>query len=125
MGLGYAFGATTFPAAGVGAPQIRDHIYWMADTALGEGWGTGESIEGRTGQDRERRTNDSVYRSWRKPDWVVCPDGRIRPVEPELKPLAYGIPARVDLLRGYGNAVCVPAAREFLAFQPIFTFRPT
>ena len=29
-GLGYAFGCVPFPAAGVGAPHIRDRTYWMA-----------------------------------------------------------------------------------------------
>ena len=29
-GLGYAFGSIPFPAAGVGAPHIRDRNYWMA-----------------------------------------------------------------------------------------------
>jgi DNA (cytosine-5)-methyltransferase 1 len=29
--LGYAFGAVPFPAAGIGAPHIRDRTYWMAD----------------------------------------------------------------------------------------------
>src|SRR6185503_18081065 len=30
-GHGYAFGTAVFPAAGVGAPQIRHRTYWMAD----------------------------------------------------------------------------------------------
>ena len=30
--LGYAFGAIPFPSAGVGAPHIRDRLYWMADS---------------------------------------------------------------------------------------------
>jgi DNA (cytosine-5)-methyltransferase 1 len=29
--LGYAFGAIPFPSAGVGAPHIRDRMYWVAD----------------------------------------------------------------------------------------------
>lgn len=29
--LGYAFGAVPFPAAGIGAPNIRDRLYWVAD----------------------------------------------------------------------------------------------
>lgn len=29
--LGYAFGAVAFPSAGVGAPHIRDRLYWMAN----------------------------------------------------------------------------------------------
>ena len=28
--LGYAFGAVPFPSAGVGAPHIRDRLYWVA-----------------------------------------------------------------------------------------------
>jgi DNA (cytosine-5)-methyltransferase 1 len=34
-GLGYAFGCVAFPAAGVGAPHIRDRSYWVADA---DGW---------------------------------------------------------------------------------------
>lgn len=31
--MGYAFGAVPFPSAGIGAPHIRDRLYWMADAA--------------------------------------------------------------------------------------------
>lgn len=31
-GLGYAFGAVPFTAAGVGAPNIRERLYWVADS---------------------------------------------------------------------------------------------
>ena len=39
--LGYAFGAVPFPSAGVGAPHIRDRLYWVADANYAglEGWG--------------------------------------------------------------------------------------
>lgn len=30
-GLGYRLGAVPFPSAGVGAPHIRDRLYWVAD----------------------------------------------------------------------------------------------
>lgn len=30
--LGYAFGAVPFPSAGVGAPHIRDRLFWLADS---------------------------------------------------------------------------------------------
>ncbi len=30
--LGYAFGAIPFPAASLGAPHIRDRLYWVADS---------------------------------------------------------------------------------------------
>jgi DNA (cytosine-5)-methyltransferase 1 len=29
--LGYAFGAVPFPSASIGAPHIRDRLYWVAD----------------------------------------------------------------------------------------------
>lgn len=32
--LGYAFGAVPFPSAGIGAPHIRDRLYWLADSSL-------------------------------------------------------------------------------------------
>ncbi len=31
--LGYSFGAIPFPSAGIGAPHIRDRLYWVADAA--------------------------------------------------------------------------------------------
>ncbi len=39
--LGYTFGAVPFPSAGVGAPHIRDRLYWVADANYAglEGWG--------------------------------------------------------------------------------------
>ena len=41
-GEGYASGAAVLPAAGVGAPHIRDRIYWVADSQgarlEGAGW---------------------------------------------------------------------------------------
>ena len=39
--LGFAFGAVAFPAAGIGAPHIRDRTYWLchADDARLEGFG--------------------------------------------------------------------------------------
>ena len=30
--MGYAFGAIPFPSAGVGAPHLRDRLYWVADS---------------------------------------------------------------------------------------------
>jgi DNA (cytosine-5)-methyltransferase 1 len=32
--LGYTFGAIPFPSAGIGAPHIRDRMYWVADSAV-------------------------------------------------------------------------------------------
>jgi len=51
---------------------------------------------------------------WRDADWIGCRDGRWRPVEPGTFPLASGVAARVGRLRGYGDALCAPAAQAFI-----------
>jgi DNA (cytosine-5)-methyltransferase 1 len=47
-------------------------------------------------------------------DWIECTDGKARPTQPGLFPLAHGIPGRVGLLRGYGNAIVPQAAAAFI-----------
>ncbi|PXW23370.1 DNA cytosine methyltransferase [Paraburkholderia caballeronis] len=52
---------------------------------------------------------------WRVADWLLCRDGKWRPVEPGTFPLAHGAPARVGRLRAYGNAINAEAAAAFIA----------
>lgn len=51
---------------------------------------------------------------WRDADWLLCRDGRWRPVEPGTFPLAHGAAGRVGRLRGYGNAIVAPQAEAFI-----------
>ncbi|WP_433692060.1 DNA cytosine methyltransferase [Herbaspirillum seropedicae] len=51
---------------------------------------------------------------WRAADWLLCRDGKWRPVEPGTFPLAHGLPARVGRLRGYGNAINAEQAALFV-----------
>lgn len=51
---------------------------------------------------------------WRDADWLLCRDGKWRPVEPGTFPLAHGAPARVGRLRAYGNAINAEAATTFI-----------
>ena len=51
---------------------------------------------------------------WRDADWLLCRDGRWRPVEPGAFPLAHGAAGRVGRLRGYGNAIVAPQAEAFI-----------
>jgi len=51
---------------------------------------------------------------WSNAEWIPCRDGKARPVEPGTFPLAHGIAGRVGRLRGYGNALCAPAAQAFI-----------
>ncbi len=41
--LGYSFGAVPFPSAGVGAPHIRDRLYWVAHAANKRQHGRGQA----------------------------------------------------------------------------------
>lgn len=53
-------------------------------------------------------------------DWIECRDGKHRPVEPRLEPLADGISCRVGRLRAYGNAIVPQVAAAFVrALMPI------
>ena len=51
---------------------------------------------------------------WRDADWLLCRDGKWRPVESGTFPLADGDTARVGRLRAYGNAINEASARAFI-----------
>ena len=177
-GAGYACGAADLCAAGVGAPHIRQRIYWVADMHSERRNGRSEGIEskertssrfesrcatsglddmrgtrleGRTEQPA-REERQAAERSgdagrvvqpngtgceqgiataeaaryggavesagdanaWSNFDIIQCLDGKARRVEPGSFPLAHGVPGRVGLLRGYGNAIVPQVAAEFV-----------
>ena len=154
--LGYAFGAIPFPSAGIGAPHIRDRLYWVADAGRarsaeqrrewsqstgfaknGLAGGVGDYLmqqrpDGKPGicpvDDAGGRVKSSAAATglcgdlrpsptngyWRAADWLLCRDGKWRPVEPGTFPLAHGAPARVVRLRAYGNAINAQAAQAFI-----------
>ena len=81
---------------------------------------TGEASNESGSIERSERLCDVVERPgplhgfWRDADWLLCTDGKWRPVEPGTFPLAHGIPARMVRLRGYGNAINPHQAAEFI-----------
>jgi len=68
----------------------------------------GRQAEGRAA---DGRTGDNP---WQEFEWLPCRDGKARPTQPGLSPLAHGVPARVGRLRGYGNAIVPQVAAEFI-----------
>lgn len=184
-GCGYAVGHAGIPAAGVGAPHIRQRLWFVAHPQCGtaERWGhdlgaearsvesearqrqrvradsgAGElagalahhhhqGLEGR-GAVRQRAVECSAgpsgvvvgladadaqhqrsadYRAragntaregedsnWANAEWISCRDGKARPTQPGLFPLAHGATGRVGRLRAYGNAIVPQAAAEVI-----------
>ena len=53
-------------------------------------------------------------RFWDGAVWLPCTDGKARPTQPGLFPLAHGIPNRVGTLRGAGNAIVPQVAAQFI-----------
>jgi DNA (cytosine-5)-methyltransferase 1 len=117
-GMGYAFGSVPFPAAGVGAPHIRDRNYWMADAASsgrreecadGGRLNAGDSAQGVAarpehggGDCRPGPTNGQ----WADADWLGCTDGKWRPVSASPQPLVDGLPIGLGRVRpGVAEAI--------------------
>jgi len=133
-GIGYAVGAADLCAAGVGAPHLRQRLYWCAyrladpvvrgrasvlnarsgDAEDSGGEGNGQSSSGDLRGPVRGREPLGVADPWANPDWLPCRDGKARPVEPGTFPLAHGVPARVGRLRAYGNAIVPQVAAVFI-----------
>jgi DNA (cytosine-5)-methyltransferase 1 len=218
-GAGYACGAADFSSAVVGAPHIRQRLYWVAhrnserlevgkeldqpshESSLGTsrrtdvggcggvgGLGEPDSLgspagvsgplarnEGLAGvtddagdqtstreRERERRTAWLVHPErtgleghsghehdrdqprwiiqepgrpapeagaacfWSPSDLIECTDGKSRRTKSSIFPLAHGIPGRVALLRGAGNAINPIQAACFIeACEDAMTARPS
>lgn len=96
----------------------------------------GANERGRQGDTEQNRMGSEPVRTlevngfWRDADWLLCRDGKWRPVEPGTFPLVDGAAARmgrvepgvarvassnrVGRLKGYGNAINAQAAAEFI-----------
>jgi len=108
-GMGYAFGCVPFPAAGIGAPHIRNRNYWAsyAFSTRGEGLvaGSDPCITGPwgwRGQEDLRAIANAPFMAGDR--WP----------EPLIRRLDDGLPGRLDELHAYGNAIVPQAASAFI-----------
>jgi DNA (cytosine-5)-methyltransferase 1 len=111
--LGYAVGAADIGAASVGAPHIRQRLWWVADAPSK---GLQGRLSGRSNQERQDIDGHAGRDSadfWQG-ELIPCADGKARLIEPSILPLADGVPNRVGTLRGAGNAIVPQAAAEFV-----------
>jgi DNA (cytosine-5)-methyltransferase 1 len=66
-------------------------------------------------RESEGRAIDRRLDPWAELEWIACSDGKARPTQPGLFPLAHGVSGRVGRLRAYGNAIVPQVAAEFIA----------
>jgi len=104
--VGYACAAADIPAASLGAPHIRQRLYWVAHSEFhgsGEGRGCetveGGSILGREEEQPDRLRADGLGGFWRDAEWIACTDGKARPVEPKYVKMADGASGDLGLVR--------------------------
>jgi DNA (cytosine-5)-methyltransferase 1 len=157
---GYSVGAAVLPACGVGAPHIRQRLWFVADPMpagrpqgrartgdrqIAGVCGTGELADAtHNGQSRQQGTRTgragashgsrllgdpngtqidapeqrqslpSTGCPWDNLAWLHCTDGKQRPTQSGIFPLAHGVPGRVAKLRAAGNAIVPALAAEFI-----------
>ncbi|HDP6836797.1 TPA: DNA cytosine methyltransferase [Escherichia coli] len=123
---------TTGPAA---APGVHDGLA-NTTSQLHNQCNDGTNERGRQGNTEQNRMGGEPVRAlevngfWRDADWLLCRDGKWRPVEPGTFPLVDGAATRmgrvepgvarvasgnrVGRLKGYGNAINAQAAAAFI-----------
>lgn len=76
--------------------------------------GTGEGETLLLAGDSSHNRSGPTSGFWRDADWLLCRDGKWRPAQSEIQPLAHGATNRVGILRGAGNAIVAPQAIEII-----------
>ena len=112
---------TRGPGIDGSAPRAPGHTA-QRDPTFGLGDTGGAGLEGhRPDQGQGGRigaagsaTEASAFDFWSCIEWIECRDGKTRPTQPGLFPLAHGIPNRVGRLRAYGNAIVPQVAAAFV-----------
>ena len=109
-GMAYTFAALPFPSASVGAPHIRDRIYWFAANSSYE-------------RDSRRQPSPSIsqVRPWGAFSQVDMQSIIDRPYDhgryhdqPLIRALDDGLSDRVVRIGAYGNAINPYAAKAFI-----------
>lgn len=112
-GMGYSMGAIPLEASSAGAFHLRSRIFFVADTVSLGREEIGLQAAGSISPSREESTDISSHAG--QVDFVLCLDGKKRPVEPGTPTLVDAHPRRVGKLRAYGNGIDVGAATAFIS----------
>ena len=114
-------GAATGRLQGDDGPSRRGET-GARGLAVTDGGDAGPERQQRGGEQRQQPSDGGAGGNrpgptngfWRDPDWLLCRDGKWRPVSAGSFPLAHGVPARVGKLRAAGNAIVPALAAEFI-----------
>lgn len=110
-GIGHELRALDIPSAGIGAPHIRNRLYWVAD-AYGDGR---ESAEGSAKRELSDFAQDfRRLGSWTGTDRIRDRWGVWRPIKPGIVPMVDGFPGVLGQVRAYGNAINPVLAAAFI-----------
>ena len=92
------------------AERAGDSLSWLGHATLNGCRQSGALARRCASGDRAQGATE---RPWAD-NWLDCLDGKARRVEPGIQPLAHGVPNRVGILRGAGNAIVPQVAAEFV-----------
>jgi len=110
--IGYATAAVDLPAAGVGSPQIRQRLFWVAHSS-------GKRRDGQPILLREKipwqRTPPVSETAWGRFLGVELRNGDRKRIEPCLVAVVNGFPARVESIKKFGAAIVPQVAATFIA----------
>lgn len=115
--IGYTTWAAILGADFVGAPHIRKRLWFGATLGYTDSKRRKiKPVSDEKWQNLLEVARVGIGNPWRNFRTVECRDGKIRqiPTEPELFPVVDGVPNRVALLRGYGNAIVPQVAATFI-----------
>lgn len=102
--LGYAVGAADLCAASVGAPHIRQRLFWLANAERGRLQGRDIRLPDTETGEPPASGGETTWARWWGP----------KSGEPELAFMAHGIPVGVAAVRAYGNAIVPQVAAKFI-----------
>lgn len=107
---GYSVAAANLPACGVGSPQERGRIWFMA-LGIPQGIRRREGIQPILCQ--EGRGSNGGQSPWSNARTLGA-DGRTRRAMPGTPVVAHGIPNRISKLRAIGNSIVPQVAAQFV-----------
>ena len=97
-----------------GIRSIDDRIGNPISEGLeGHAWNEQRGCESGREQTDPNGSNNATG-GWGNVRWIRCSDGKARPIESRVLPLAHGVPGRMDAIKGYGNAIVPQVAATFI-----------